>query len=98
MNFFRCENGSSSYHDLLSWQSCKRNFLHSDHCSFYWFPDFHWFYSSDFKKDQAHDTFFAGIMIMAYPHSAVTDFVITFADDSDIVNLHPDNSQEASPV
>ena len=27
---------------------------YSDHCSFYWFPDFHRFYSSDFKKDQAH--------------------------------------------
>ena len=32
------KNGSSSYHDLLSWQSCKRNFLHSDHCSFLLVP------------------------------------------------------------
>ena len=35
----------------------------------------------------------AGIMI-GYICSAVTDFVVTFADDSDIVNLH----REASPV
>lgn len=53
-HFLRCKNGSSSYHDLLSWKSSKCYFLYPDHCSLYRFFNFNWIYPFDFKKDQAY--------------------------------------------
>ena len=86
LHFLRCKMVVALTADLLSWKSSKITSytliiaafigsLISIDLSF------------DFKKDQIWlPLLVAGIMI-SYICSAVTDFVVTFADD-DIVNLH----------
>ena len=58
-------------------------------CRFYRISDSNRIYPSGVQTDQSYgDTSESPVLMIGYICSAVTDFVVTFAEDSDIVNLH----------
>ena len=55
----------------------------------YRFVDIDWIYPFDVKEGSSiWPSLLVGGIMIGYICSAITDFVVTFADDSDIVNLH----------
>ena len=82
-NFFRGEDDGSAGNDIFPGEICFCIFLYVDHCCICGCTYFHWIYPVVVQKN---DTY--GNPSCGYICSAITDFVVTFAEDSDIVNLH----------
>lgn len=87
-NFFRSENGRGTYNDRIFEIYRQIFFVHADSCSIYRITDLDGIYTSDVEKVQHMASLLVGGIMIGYICSAITDFVVTFADDSDIVNLH----------
>ena len=87
-DFFGCKDDGRSGDDHLFKILHFGIILYTDHCSIYRIYAFNWIYPASCKKIRNMATLLVGGIMIGYICSAVTDFVVTFAEDSDIVNLH----------
>lgn len=82
------EDDGGTGNDILSGTLCICVFLYTDCCGIYRSIDLHRFYFTAIQKMKHMATLLVGGIMIGYICSAITDFVVTFAEDSDIVNLH----------
>lgn len=88
MEFLPGQNGRSNDDDYFFELYGSFFIVYTDRGSVYRITDLDGFHSSDVKKVHHMAALLVGGIMIGYICSAITDFVVTFADDSDIVNLH----------